>query len=102
VVGRYGCKEVEKVAGRHEESHRVLGVPFIGQEMERRGWETGGQAAASGASITHQLHEEEAMGQRQFKEEMKRRQRRTDSATHARWRVAHGRIRCGDATGGRW
>jgi hypothetical protein len=45
--------EVRRVA-------EVLGAPFIGWEMKWSGRESGSQAAAGGAPITHWLLEEEA------------------------------------------
>jgi hypothetical protein len=58
---------------------KVLGVPFISQEMEWIGREAGDQAAADGAPLTLWLLEEE-MTRWLFDEgEMKRRQRRISS-----------------------
>jgi hypothetical protein len=68
--------------------------------MEWRGQEVGSQAAASGALFTSRLVEEEMMRHPFDEGVMKRRRRRTDSATRAQRRVAHGGIRCGGVTGG--
>jgi hypothetical protein len=64
--------EVRRVA-------EVLGAPFIGREMEGRGREAGGQAAAGGAPLTRQLREEETTGWPFDEREKKRRRRRVGS-----------------------
>jgi hypothetical protein len=50
-----------------------MAVPFIGRRVQQRGQEAGREAPTGGAPITHQLLEEEAMGQHPVKGEMKRR-----------------------------
>jgi hypothetical protein len=77
-----------------------LGAPFIGREMERRGWEAGSQAAADGAPLIRQLLEEDTVRWPFDEGQLKRRRRHTDSATRAQWRATHGNVRRGSTTGG--
>jgi hypothetical protein len=57
----------------------VLGVPFIGREMDGRGREVGGQAVAGGSPLTRQLREEETTRWPFDEGEKKRRRQRVGS-----------------------
>jgi hypothetical protein len=72
-----------------------MAVPFIGRRGEQRGWEVGGEAPTGVAPITHQLLEEEVMGQCPFKGKMKRRRRHIFSHSTWRWRETDGGARSG-------
>jgi hypothetical protein len=61
----------------------VLWVPFIGWHGEWRGWEVGGQVAASGVPLGRRLLVEEAMRWPFDEGEMKRKRRHIISATRS-------------------
>jgi hypothetical protein len=78
-----------------------LGVPYLGREMERRGREVSGQAAATGAQLIHLLLEEETTRWPFDEGSLKRRRQCTNSATSAQWMAVHSSVRRDGTTGGR-